>query len=526
METVVLPAQDHLAQERYRQQGGGLSGMIYPLGGLPRTRRKVARPPHHSDIARSSDTSNVQVADSRSVLVSPMDMSLGILRSAPSAAPASHLPPSSVLKTPQYRLTNTALHGFIPHESSSKKLHQHQPAASPSTQAVAGNSSSGAARLLLRTRSDGELLQQQGLKRGVEDRKKALEKGAESLKNSEKTFEKNTEKSFDRRRGLDRRPLEKNPITGTNGSHGVKSSNVQKKAGVITILQRPQTKEAAVENIALFAGRPIKDVTKQNLKSVQVVPHPSAQHVEVEVELVENAEFSGKDGEFANVYSKTSRNTSPKKGTKKKPSHDISGNAASRAAAAEGVQAEPRRSQGLYRGLSDSAIGETAQAFARQGIISQSASVQDASHCNDSSGELFLSPSSPPKLCERWAGPAYTNSPPPSTLPFPTFPLQRVKTSLTEVSLADVALRGPEDMNLENASNAFSSAPTSPTQVVSLLFSATVIQSPFVDPSSATKDLRRMLNLDVEDSFDVSAEWSRGGVESPTQSLKRILQLV
>ncbi|CAM6098073.1 unnamed protein product [Calypogeia fissa] len=522
METVVLPAQDHLAQERYRQQGGVLSGMIYPLGGLPRTRRKVVRPPHHSDIARSSDRSNVQVADSRSVLVSPMDMSLGILRSAPSTAPASHLPHSTVLKTPQYRLNNTEQHGFIPRESSLKKLHQHQPAASPSTQAVAGNSSSGAPRLLLRTRSDGELLQQQGLKRGVEDRKKALEKGAESLKNSEKTFEKNTEKPFDKRKGLDRRPLEKNPITGTNGSHGDKSSNVQRKAGVITILQRPQTKEAAAENIALFTGRPVENVTKKNLKSVQVMPHPFAQYVQVEVELVKNAEFSGKDGEIANVNSKISRNTSPKKGTKKKPSRDISGNAASRAAGAEGAQAEPRRSQDLHRGLSDSAIGETGQAFARQGTISQSGSVQDASHGNDSGGELFFLPSSPPKLSERWAGPAYTNSPPPSTLPFPTFPLQRVKTSLTEVTLADVALRGPEDTNLENA---FSSAPTSPTQVASFFLSATAMQSPFVDPSSATKDLRRMLNVDVEDSFYVSAEWSRGGVESPTQSLKRMLQL-
>ncbi|CAM6106273.1 unnamed protein product [Calypogeia fissa] len=497
----------------------------------------------------------------------------------------------------------------ISHELSSKKLLQQQLAASLSTQAGVGDSVSGARRLLLRTRSDGVLgdllLQQQGLRRAVEDTNKVLEKRAERSKNYKKAFEKNTETPSDRRKGLDRRSLDKKSITETNSRKWDKSSNVQKKPGVITILRRPQTKEAAAENIALFTGRPIEDVTKQILKS--------AQHAQVEVELPKNVEFRGKDGEMGIVQSKSSRNSSLKKGTKRKPSQYISGKAASRAAAAaEGAQAESRRSQDaelhgesrrsktaprpgdgapvewprfddvepysdeckkdvevfasaeqdveeivkeletIWRDLnishvspasvdeigpsrsseyiiprdchwgSDSLIGEIGQAFTRQGTISRIVSVQDVSHGNDSSGELLFLPSSPPKPSERWAGAAYTNSPPPCTLPFPRFPLQRMKTSMTEVTLADVALQGPDYRNLETMSF---SAPPSPTRMASLFFSATAMETPSVDPSSATKDLRRMLNLDVEDSIDVTAEWSEGSVESATQSLKRMLQL-
>lgn len=766
METVVLPAQDHLAQERYRHQSRVMSGMIYPLGGVPRTRRKVRSPQQvfvaslHSETAKvSSNKSNVQVADSARIgLVSPIDMSMGVLRSAPSSTSMSHLPPLSMLKAPQYRLNNTSSSGFMPHESSSQKQQQFA-SATPLL-----NGTANGARQILRTRSDGELLQK-GQKKGLEgeklfsDRRKAHDKGSEGSKGPadrkavEKTLEKYAEKSSDRRKGLDRRTMERKIAPGGNSSHGDKSSNVQKKAGVITILQRPQTKEAAAENIALFTGRPIEVVTNQIVKSDLAVSESLSETRAVgntvAVDAVKDAEVSSTDGgETENMQSsRGSRTGSPRRErvAKKKPVRDFSGKAAARitevghlepprsqnaeayysefrrpkAAAlptdvtlldancvldevvlrtvdaqkstaedfylvtslnsiqngeelsnddedaltsppsqrsfnpkasnsndrsrnvcpkkervvkkkqsrefsgkvatrtTEAVHLEPRRTQDakvygesrrtkaaswatevtpilysnlvvkdenearlqaegteesnaedgsvdsflqgvegqypnneneevctsplsensfnpiasksnnkaislggvLHRGSSDSSVGEISHALSdsRNGpVISRSGSFRDVGRSTDNSilDLLFLS-SSPPKNSERWAGPAYTNSPPPSTLPLPTFDLQRVK-------FKDMTF--PEVLR-ELSGTVYTSSPASPTHMETLFSSATDMQqSPFVDPLSATKDLRRILNLDIESGFR-RPEWPEAD-ESATQSLKKMLQLV
>ncbi|XP_022898171.1 uncharacterized protein LOC111411801 [Olea europaea var. sylvestris] len=86
---------------------------------------------------------------------------------------------------------------------------------------------------------------------------------------------------------------------------------------------------------------------------------------------------------------------------------------------------------------------------------------------------------------ERWAGPAYSCSPPPSSLPMPKFSLR----SKRAVSL-DLHTASPE-FDLPPMAK---SAPASPTRGHS--FSSTDL---FDTADSATKTLRRILNLDISD---------------------------
>ncbi|CAN7023238.1 unnamed protein product [Brassica oleracea var. botrytis] len=81
---------------------------------------------------------------------------------------------------------------------------------------------------------------------------------------------------------------------------------------------------------------------------------------------------------------------------------------------------------------------------------------------------------------ELWAGPTYSNSPPPTSVPIPKFSLRRKRTvSLTfpDVDLPEVA----------------KSAPVSPT-------SSGDNNNPFHSTVSATMTLRRMLNIEFADA--------------------------
>lgn len=86
---------------------------------------------------------------------------------------------------------------------------------------------------------------------------------------------------------------------------------------------------------------------------------------------------------------------------------------------------------------------------------------------------------------ERWAGPAYSNSPPPSSLPMPKFSFQPSRT----VSL-DLATSPCEN----DLCFIMKSAPVSPSREHSR-FPGDLYNS----PDSATKTLRRILNLDITD---------------------------
>ncbi|KAJ4969134.1 hypothetical protein NE237_015835 [Protea cynaroides] len=90
-------------------------------------------------------------------------------------------------------------------------------------------------------------------------------------------------------------------------------------------------------------------------------------------------------------------------------------------------------------------------------------------------------------LCysELWAGPAYSNSPPPSSLPIPKFSLRQKRS---------VSLDVPASASEIAAHPIARSAPSSPTREAQ--------SSPrtfFLSTDSATRDLRRILHLDISD---------------------------
>uniref|UniRef100_A0A7C9F695 Uncharacterized protein n=1 Tax=Opuntia streptacantha TaxID=393608 RepID=A0A7C9F695_OPUST len=88
---------------------------------------------------------------------------------------------------------------------------------------------------------------------------------------------------------------------------------------------------------------------------------------------------------------------------------------------------------------------------------------------------------------ERWAGPAYSNSPPPSSLPIPKFSVKPKRTVSLELPIPALE----SDLNLPPMAK---SAPASPTRE-SVLPSFDFIHN----DDFATKTLRRILNLDIAD---------------------------
>ncbi|GAU23376.1 hypothetical protein TSUD_334240 [Trifolium subterraneum] len=98
----------------------------------------------------------------------------------------------------------------------------------------------------------------------------------------------------------------------------------------------------------------------------------------------------------------------------------------------------------------------------------------------------FVDPNGSFLLSELWAGPTYSNSPPPSSLPIPKFSVRPKRT----VSLDLPSLSSPE-FEMHKIAN---SAPCSPRRE----------DSPFardflVNDDSATKTLCRILNLNLDD---------------------------
>ncbi|KAL6978545.1 hypothetical protein U1Q18_020213 [Sarracenia purpurea var. burkii] len=88
---------------------------------------------------------------------------------------------------------------------------------------------------------------------------------------------------------------------------------------------------------------------------------------------------------------------------------------------------------------------------------------------------------------ELWAGPAYSNSPPPSSLPIPKFSLCSRKTVLLDLPNSSAS-----DINFRPIAR---SAPPSPTRDQSNFSS----KKPIHCADSATMNLRRILNLDIAD---------------------------
>lgn len=109
------------------------------------------------------------------------------------------------------------------------------------------------------------------------------------------------------------------------------------------------------------------------------------------------------------------------------------------------------------------------------------------------SNPITISPKPSPKISnfcddlsfsELWAGPTYSNSPPPSSLPIPKFSLRQKRSVSLELPDSD------SDIELQPVAK---SAPASPVRG-SLLSHADDF---LLSTASATQNLRRILNLDL-----------------------------
>lgn len=89
---------------------------------------------------------------------------------------------------------------------------------------------------------------------------------------------------------------------------------------------------------------------------------------------------------------------------------------------------------------------------------------------------------------ELWAGPTYSNSPPASSLPMPKFSIRRNRTVSLELPTNSVA------ESVEKIHPIVKSAPPSPTRGHNHPSS----REPFYGADSATRTLRRILNLDLD----------------------------
>eukprot|EP01018_Ginkgo_biloba_P026877 Gb_17726 [translate_table: standard] len=112
---------------------------------------------------------------------------------------------------------------------------------------------------------------------------------------------------------------------------------------------------------------------------------------------------------------------------------------------------------------------------------------------DDIGKEIFaVSPSRP--LTENWAGPAYCNSPPPSSLPFPKFSMRQMRSVSLELPFASDDFT---EAVIAAALPGSQSAPSSPTRDVPAPTPPRgKLQGFCLDVASATKDLRQLLNLD------------------------------
>lgn len=102
-----------------------------------------------------------------------------------------------------------------------------------------------------------------------------------------------------------------------------------------------------------------------------------------------------------------------------------------------------------------------------------------------------LSP--PPSPSENWAGPAYSNSPPPSSLPFPKFSMRQMRS--VSLELPSTSSEFSDALSTEDLCASSWSVPTSPSREVTPI----VIQGFEADVASATKNLKRILHLDLGD---------------------------
>ncbi|KAJ1298702.1 hypothetical protein BS78_01G474000 [Paspalum vaginatum] len=112
---------------------------------------------------------------------------------------------------------------------------------------------------------------------------------------------------------------------------------------------------------------------------------------------------------------------------------------------------------------------------------------QQLHHGKKRTRAISISPStSPPSRPELWAGPAFSNSPPPSSLPIPKFSLHQKRSVSLEFPPADRS--DGEEVPVRSRS-----VPSSPTAGSGVAFFGGN------DAAIATENLRRILHLKIED---------------------------
>lgn len=99
-------------------------------------------------------------------------------------------------------------------------------------------------------------------------------------------------------------------------------------------------------------------------------------------------------------------------------------------------------------------------------------------------------------MTENWAGPAYSNSPPPSSLPLPKFSMRQLRSVSLELPSNNDEFGG---VVTAATTPGFHSAPPSPTRdAPEYSLPRGKMQGFSLDVASATKNLRRILNLDFD----------------------------
>ena len=111
---------------------------------------------------------------------------------------------------------------------------------------------------------------------------------------------------------------------------------------------------------------------------------------------------------------------------------------------------------------------------------------QQPRHGGKCSRPISISPSTSPSRPELWAGPAFSNSPPPSSLPIPMFSLRQKRSISLELPPVELS----DDVEVRQHAK---SAPSSPVGGSGFDF--------FNDNETAiaTENLRRILHLDIAD---------------------------
>ncbi|XP_004983197.1 serine/arginine repetitive matrix protein 1 [Setaria italica] len=114
---------------------------------------------------------------------------------------------------------------------------------------------------------------------------------------------------------------------------------------------------------------------------------------------------------------------------------------------------------------------------------------QQPRHGGKRSRPISISPStSPPSRSELWAGPAFSNSPPPSSLPIPKFSLRQKRS----ISLELPPVERSDDVEVRPHAK---SAPSSPVGGAGYEF----FNDNETASAIATENLRRILQLDIAD---------------------------